>query len=78
MKAAPSYRDTTRKCKSADLADVLRAAIRDSGLSARRLGEMTDVKQQTISTILNGQADIRLSTAQRLMDYFGITVMKGK
>ena len=55
------------------LADLLRQRIRDCGLSARALVEPTGVKQQTISEFLRGK-DIRLATAQKLMDYFGISL----
>lgn len=51
------------------MADVLRQKIRDSGLSANRLGKETGVTQQAISVFLKGK-DIRLETAQKLVDYF--------
>ncbi|MSR60016.1 MAG: XRE family transcriptional regulator [Planctomycetaceae bacterium] len=66
-----------RKTKSAGLADSLREAIRDCGLSARKLGEEIDVDQPTLSAFLSGK-DIRLMTAQKLMDYFKITATKGE
>jgi plasmid maintenance system antidote protein VapI len=51
------------------MADILRQKIRDSGLSANRLGKLTGVTQQAISVFLKGK-DIRLETAQKLVDYF--------
>lgn len=57
--------------KAKSLADLLRDRIRSCGLSARKLEEATGVSQPTITVFLNG-GDIRLMTAQKLMDYFGI------
>lgn len=51
------------------MADLLRDRIRKSGLSANRLGKLTGVTQQAISVFLKGK-DIRLDTAQKLVDYF--------
>jgi DNA-binding XRE family transcriptional regulator len=66
--------DMAKRRIPTDLAETLRVAIRDSGLSARKLADLVDVKQQTLSTFLVGQADIRISTAQKLMDHFKLTV----
>lgn len=52
-------------------AQILRQAIRDSGLSAMRLAELTGVPQPTISRFLSG-ADMRLSRAMTLADYLGL------
>lgn len=54
-----------------EMAEVLRAAIRQSGISALQLGGITGVAQQTISQFLAGK-DIRLKTAQKLADHFGL------
>jgi plasmid maintenance system antidote protein VapI len=54
-----------------DMAELLRAAIRRSGLSANRLAKATHVSQPTITIFLNGK-DIRLKTAQKLADYLGL------
>ena len=59
--------------KRKTLADVLRAKIRASGMSAKAIENETGVKQPTITEFLRGK-DIRLVTAQRLMDYFKVTV----
>jgi plasmid maintenance system antidote protein VapI len=59
--------------KRKTLADVLRQRIRDCGLSAAELAKLTGTTQPTITVFLNGR-DIRLMTAQKLMDYFKITV----
>ena len=56
---------------SKQMAEKLRKAIRESGLSAARLGKATGVTQPVISEFLRGK-DIRLTTAQKLADYFGL------
>jgi len=62
---------------SKTMADLLRAKIRASGLSAAKLGKETGVTQQAISVFLRGK-DIRLDTAQKLADYFGLTLKEKK
>ena len=57
------------------MAEILRNRILASGLSARALAALTDVKQQTISEFLRGK-DIRLATAQKLADHFGLALKK--
>lgn len=54
-----------------DLADILRRAIRSSGMTALDLAEATGVPQPTITRFLQGR-DMRLATAQKLCDYFGL------
>jgi transcriptional regulator with XRE-family HTH domain len=54
-----------------DMADVLREAIRKSGTSALQLSKETGVSQPSITEFLRG-ADMRLATAQKLADYFGL------
>ncbi len=60
-----------------DLADVLRAAIRDSGLSALKLSGLTGVPQQRISDFLRGR-DIRMSTANKLAAYLRLEFSRKK
>lgn len=57
------------------MAEKLRQAIRDSGISANQLGKLTDVKQQTISAFLLG-ASISLVNAQRLADHFRLVLVE--
>ena len=60
---------------SEQMAELLRKTIRDSGLSANALWELTGVAQPTISEFLRGK-DLRLSTAQKLADHFGLVLKK--
>lgn len=60
---------------SEQMAERLRTAIRDSGMSALALSKVTSVPQPRISDFLNGK-DIRLTTAQKLADYFSLSLKK--
>ena len=57
------------------IADALRAAIRDSGLSANALAKETGVDQTTVSRFILGQ-DIRLSRAQKIATFLGMELKK--
>ncbi|HNT88086.1 MAG TPA: hypothetical protein PKL84_09500 [Candidatus Hydrogenedentes bacterium] len=63
MKARPTLRD------------LLEAAIRKTG-NLRQIERHTGVKRQSMMKFLRGR-DLRLATAQTLMDYFGIEVRRG-
>jgi hypothetical protein len=56
---------------SKSLAEPLRAAIRTGGQTAVELAKATGVPQPTITRFLNG-ADMRLSRAEKLADYFNL------
>lgn len=60
---------------SKQMADKLREAIRASGKSALALSKLTGVAQPRISEFLNGR-DIKLTTAQKLADHFGLVLKK--
>jgi plasmid maintenance system antidote protein VapI len=60
---------------SEQMADLLRSRIRRSGISALALSKLCGVPQQRISDFLNGN-DIRLRTAQKLADHFGLILRK--
>ena len=60
--------------RNTTIADMLREAFRASGISALALSKETGISQTRLSAFLRG-ADIRLITAQKLIDYFGIKVM---
>lgn len=53
------------------MGDQLRAAIRESGKSANALARECGLSQPTITLFLNGK-DIRLDTAQVLVEYFNL------
>lgn len=59
------------------MADTLRKAITDSGISANELARLTGVPQPTITRFLLGR-DMRLSRAQRIATHFGLKLVKSK
>ena len=55
------------------MSELLKKTIAESGLSANELWKLTGVSQPTISEFLRGK-DIRHETAQKMADYFGMTL----
>ena len=62
---------------SEQLAEMLRAKIRDSGLTLTRIGELTGIPQPRLTVFMQG-GDIRLSTAEKLAAHFRLTLRKGR
>lgn len=56
---------------SKELAEILRGAIRKSGLSANQLAKETGVDQTTISRFLRGK-DMGLERASKIAAYLGL------
>lgn len=56
---------------SKDMAEKLRAAIRESGMSANALGQATGVEQTTISRFLKG-SDMGIHKASKIATYLGL------
>ena len=54
------------------LADQLRAAICESGLTHYRLAELSGVAAAVLSRFASGERDIRLETAGRIADVLGL------
>ena len=60
-----------------ELADILRDAIRRSGLSENELARRTGVLQQSINAFMNG-SDMRLANASKIARVLGLTLKKSK
>ena len=60
------------------LTDALRDAINESELSFKRLEAETGVLRQSLMKFARGETSLRLDIADRLMDYFRLTVVKEK
>jgi len=58
------------------MANKLRDAIRNSGVSLLAFSKLCGVPQPQLFHFMNGK-DIRLVTAQKLADYLGFTLVKG-
>jgi len=57
---------------------ALRTAINESELSFKQLEAETGVLRQSLMKFSRGETSLRLDIADRLMDYFGLTVVKEK
>ena len=60
--------------KAMSLSDTIRNAVLASGLSQRQIEEETSLGRGLLARFLSGERDIQLSTADRLADYFGLTL----
>lgn len=58
-----------------ELADILRAAIRDSGLSEIEIARRTGVPQSRINDFMNG-GDMRLTNAGKIARYLGLELKR--
>jgi transcriptional regulator with XRE-family HTH domain len=56
------------------LSETIRNAVLISGLSQRQIEEETGLGRGLLARFLSGERDIQLSTADRLADYFGLTL----
>ena len=67
---------TTKKPKTTtkpSLAEALRAAVLDSGLSINAIAARSGVPQPVLQRFASGQRDnIRLDTASKLAEFFGM------
>lgn len=60
--------------KGVALTDVLREAIRDSGLSLNKLAEQAGVPVPSLSHFMRGTRSLSLPVAEKLMAVLGIQV----
>jgi hypothetical protein len=59
---------------STNLADAIRAVIRDSGVGVHELGAFSTVDKGILSRFLRGQRSMTLETAGRVLETLGCTV----
>ena len=57
------------------LTDVLRAAIRRSGLTYYRIGKATGIDETTLGRFARGELSVRLHKADRLAAYLGLRLV---
>ena len=55
-----------------DLASTLRTQVKSSRLSENQIAKESGVNQSSLNLFMNGHRDLRLQTATRLSDYFGL------
>lgn len=58
-----------------DIAEQLRLAIRDCGLSENKLAEKTKVQQPVINRFMNG-ADMRMSSAAKIARFLKLDLKR--
>jgi plasmid maintenance system antidote protein VapI len=56
------------------MTDVLRRTILDSGLPLLTIATKTGVERASISRFVRGKNSLRLDLADKLADYFGLTL----
>lgn len=64
--------------KEATLVEQLREAIYESGLTRYRIAKDSGVDYYTLARFLDEGRDIRLSSVQKLADYFGMRFTKAR
>jgi hypothetical protein len=62
----------TKSKRKDTLTDVLRAAMRDSGLSAYRISKDTGLVVTSIIRFMEGETSLRLDKADVLAEYLGL------
>jgi transcriptional regulator with XRE-family HTH domain len=67
-----------RSSKQPPASEVVREAIRDSGLPIRELARRTGVEPSVLSRFMSEQVGISLSTFEKLADELGLRVVTGK
>jgi plasmid maintenance system antidote protein VapI len=60
------------------LADHIREAFRESGLSVRRLAIIAEVDQSNLNKFMTGERDLKLDVADRLFRVLGLNVVRRK
>ena len=58
--------------------DVLRKAIRDSGLTHYRIGKDAHVKPDQVARFVSGERDLRFATAAKIIDVLGLELVSRK
>jgi transcriptional regulator with XRE-family HTH domain len=67
-----------RSSKQPPASEVVRDAIRDSGLPIRELARRTGVEAAVLSRFMNGKVGISLSTFEKLAHELGLGVVNEK
>lgn len=62
--------------KKSTMTEMLRAAIRDSGLSAYRISKDTGLVVTSIIRFVEGETSLRLDKADVLAEYLGLELVR--
>ncbi len=60
------------------IADILKEAIRNCGLSDRKLEALSGVNRNSICRFMRGSTSLSLEQAELLVEFFGIKLTKGE
>ncbi|HKB05369.1 MAG TPA: helix-turn-helix transcriptional regulator [Gemmataceae bacterium] len=60
------------------MTEVIRQAIRDSGLPLLRIAGEAKVERASLSRFMAGKRSLRLNVADRLAEYFGLELKEAK
>jgi plasmid maintenance system antidote protein VapI len=60
----------------ASMSEILRQAVRDSGLPLLRIAQAAGVERASLSRFVRGERTLRLDMADRLAAYFGLELRK--
>ena len=55
-----------------DMGTILRNEVKASGLSIKKLSELSGVNRISLMRFMRGDTDLNLSAASRLADFFGL------
>ena len=60
------------------MTEVLRRAIRDSGLTMLKIAEDTGIQRASLIRFARGDQSLRLDVADKLAAYFGLSLIPGR
>jgi ribosome-binding protein aMBF1 (putative translation factor) len=60
------------------ISDVIRQAMKESGLSLYGLAKETGIAPQTLLRFRRGDISLRLTNVEKLVDYLGLELVKKK
>ncbi|NLF58732.1 MAG: hypothetical protein GX580_13950 [Candidatus Hydrogenedens sp.] len=58
-----------------EFGDILRDAVRDSGMSMKKLSEESGVNRISLMRFMGGSMNLNLHAASRLAAYFGLVLV---
>ena len=64
------------KRKNKSMSEVLKRAIKDSGLSFTAIEERTGVKRASVMRFMRGETSLRLDVAEKLAELFDLELRK--
>ena len=58
-----------------NMGNILRDAVRTSGLSMKRLSELSEVNRISLMRFIRGENDLNLRAASKLAEYLGLALV---